>query len=178
MHRSLDWARKRSFSEPPPGLFLLDVSDEARKDPSLRLPSLSERNVGSTKIVRPRSECGNSAGRHSSGLPFMDDFKNERPLTATAKWQNTFRRTRNTSPSTSKAEFDLYKLNIKNLVQPSQVKSHAAKEVLRKPNRLKTRLLEEHIVRENEHFNKNQSKKEGLMNWLQVQEWNDGVDRK
>lgn len=179
-HEWRDIQHSRPELEHGPRIFLLPTASETINDTPLRFPSLCTNDNYTTKITRPRSECCHETETFSARLPCVGE--KDRPLSAVS-YKRSFSESRHARTFeqnliTPKAKVNVYQLNqFKNLVQPlrnsSQEVSRSPEERLKKSTSMNTRLLEEHIARENEVFEKNEGKKVELMRWLQVQDWND-----
>ena len=143
----------------------------------VRLPNLLEQ-----KSTRPRSECGFVNEKLSYGLPGLNRHDSNfmqtvvkrpkttgnRPNTALGLATNLKRLPEEHDVITS-AEMSIYRLSkYNNLIKPEIKLTKTAtgsKEFVRLDAKNK-RLLEEHVARENESFDKHEVKRSELIRWL------------
>jgi hypothetical protein len=156
-------------------LFLPFTSKDAGSH-IVRLPNLLEQ----TPITaRPRSECCLKTERISYGLPGLnkeDTTFVKRPKTAGKRPNTSLGLNTNSKVSPEKhavitpAELSIYKLSkYKNLIKPEIKITETAvgSKEFSKSGIINKRLLDEHIARENDGFDKHESKRTELLKWLQ-----------
>ncbi|CAB3989826.1 Hypothetical predicted protein [Paramuricea clavata] len=171
----------RHHSKPMSGengqLFLPTVS----KVPNIvRLPTLLEPDVKAIAARRPRSERCLKTTRlpYGYGLPSLNDHDSnfipsvvERPKT-TGKRPNTSEsstRNSNLSPAEKQTEISIFKLSkYRNLIKPEMkvTKTAISSKEFSKSSILNKNLLDEHVAREKDSFDKHESKKTELVRWL------------
>ena len=162
------------------GQLLLPTTSKTALQKSVTLPNLLE-PVLKTKATRPRSEC--CFERRSYGLPDLNKDSNfilpgvKRPQSVRQRPRTAQSLTVNSKPSQEKhpmvtpAELSIYKLSKcnKHLIKPEIKITNACtnRKPFSEPSATNKKLLDEHIAKENEHFDKDECKRTELLRWLQ-----------
>lgn len=165
------------------GQLFLPRTSKTTLPKSVTLPNLLE-PFPKTKATRPRSECCFDAKRRSYGLPDLNKQDSNFILPGVKRPQSIDKRPRtaqsltvNSKPSQEKhpvvtsAELSIYKLSKynKHLIKPEiKIRNVCTNtKALSEPSVTNKKLLDEHIAKENEHFDKHESKRSELLRWLQ-----------